>query len=330
MEKKNITNWDLIAAKLHRELTEEENVVFEKWENDEGNRFAYFKANKIHDGLERLKGVNKSSSWKRTHQKIRHSAFKRYTLISVKYAAIVLFAFLIGSYFHSFQSKRGNIKYAEIDVLNGQMGHLFLFDGTEVWLNSGSHFKYPDKFNQDEREVFLTGEAFFKVTHNKHLPFIVKTDKMEVKVLGTSFNVSAYHDEDKQSVVLVEGKVWINSGDGNKIGELNPGQRASLNRNSAKIQIDNVRTGQYTDWKEGKVVFDSEQLGEIAKKLERWYNVEINFESEDLKQYRITGTILRNKPIDQTIRAIELLAPVKYEHIPQISKKDIINIKAKQ
>jgi ferric-dicitrate binding protein FerR (iron transport regulator) len=77
------------------------------------------------------------------------------------------------------------------------------------------------------------------------------------------------------------------------------------------------------------IVFDSEQLGEIAGKLERWYNIEINFETEELKQYRISGTMLRNKPVDQAIMAISLLAPIEYEHIPQANKKDIINIKKK-
>jgi len=329
MKKKDTSHWNFITDRLHHELGKEEQSVFEAWVQEEENNRIYQRAERIHEGVNVLRGLNKELSWKSIRHAIRLTAFKRFAIRASKYAAVILIAFLIGDNFDYFRQYNKRTRYAEIEVLNGQMGHLFLLDGTEVWLNSGSRFRYPGQFNRDEREVFLTGEAFFNVAPDPHLPFIVKTGKMEVEVLGTSFNISAYQDETQQSVVLVEGKVQINSEDGEKLSELTPGYRAVMNIHSSAVQTEKVRTGLYTGWKEGKVVFDQEQLGEIAKKLERWYNVEIRFESEELKTYQVTGIILRNKPIDQTIMAIELLAPVQHEYIPRTNEKNIINIKKK-
>ncbi len=326
MEQDKQRKWELIAAKLYHELDDPETAAMDKLLKEEGNRSDFGKAEKIHDGLSVLKGVNKELSWTKLRWQIMSSSLKRYSFIILKYAAVVLLSFLLGNYFQ--QNYRVNPRYNEIEVMNGQMGHLFLSDSTEIWLNSGSRLRYPDQFLKGERKVFLSGEAFFNVTPDKRHPFVVETGKMEIEVLGTSFNVSAYREERFQSVVLVRGQVRINSGDGRSLGELVPGQRAVIDK-SLNVKVDNVQTGFYTEWKEGKVVFDSERLGDIARRLERWYNVEIRFENEDLKNYRVSGTILRNKPIDQTISAIELLAPVRYEHITRTSRKDIINIQAK-
>jgi ferric-dicitrate binding protein FerR (iron transport regulator) len=225
--------------------------------------------------------------------------------------------------------KDQEVQYAEVEVMYGQTSHLFLFDGTEVWLNSGTKFRYPNRFNRNERNVSIEGEAFFKVKPNKNLPFKVKTGKLEVEVLGTSFNVSAYPRENSQSVVLVEGKVQINNPEGQKIGEMVPGQIAVKTEGSSALQVQNTDPYFYTSWKDGKVVFNGEKLGEIAKKMERWYNVEIRFEKESLKDYKFSGTILRNKPIDQTILAMEQLAPIRFNYKVMTNEKNIITIVGK-
>ena len=219
--------------------------------------------------------------------------------------------------------------YAEMEVMYGQTGHLFLFDGTEVWLNSGTKFKYPNKFNQNERNVFMEGEAYFKVAPNKHLPFKVKTGKLEVEVLGTSFNLSAYPSEPTQSVFLDEGKVQINDMVGHKIGDIIPGQIAVKTDGNSSIQVQNADSYFYTSWKDGKITFSSEKLSDIAKKMERWYNVEIRFSQESLKDYNFSGTILRAKPIDQTIMAMEQLAPIRFQYQVRPNEKNLITIMSK-
>jgi len=320
--------WELIAGKLHRELNPEENELFEKGMENPSMRNHFTKSQRIQEGLNEAKQLqksDKSASWNAIENQIRKNKIQLYCFKFLKYAAILVVAFAVGFYFQSL-NKNQQIQYAEMEIMFGQTGHLFLFDGTEVWLNSGSKFRYPNQFNTNERDVFLEGEAFFKVAKNKHLPFKVKTGQLEIKVLGTSFNVSAYPGEASQSVVLVEGKVQLNNPDGKKIGEMLPGQLAVKTEGDAKIRVQSADPYFYTSWKDGKVIFDGENLGEIAKKMERWYNVEIRFDAENLKDFKFTGTILRNKPIDQTIMTMELLAPIRFNYVVKTEEKNIIII----
>ena len=326
------TIWELIAGKLHNELNDEDNSEFEKLMENAKNQEIFKKTQKIKTGLGeamKLKSMDKPSSWISIQKYIQKQKYIFYTKQVLKYAAIIIFAVLIGTYFHNYLLfSNSETQYATIEVMDGQTSHLFLFDGTEVWLNSGTQFKYPSQFNTTERTVFLNGEAFFKVAKNKNLPFKVKTGKLEVEVLGTTFNVSAYKDEDSQSVVLVEGKVQINNSKGSKIAEIKPGQLAVKNSGTPLI-ITKTNTILYTSWKDGKVTFNGERLGDISKKLERWYNVEIHFDKESLKDYHFSGTILRNKPVDQTLMALEQLAPIKFNYEVKTNDKDVITIKEK-
>lgn len=334
MEKNENEYWDLIAGKLHGELNPEENASFEKRLEDSQNRSLYNKAQKIHQGLKetkQLKSKALENSWNKIGKHIRNKTIKFYALNFLQYAAILLIAFVSGFLANHFLFNNDrNIQYAEMEVMYGQTGHLFLFDGTEVWLNSGSKFRYPNKFNRNERNVYLEGEAFFKVEHNDNLPFKVKTAHLEVEDLGTSFNVSAYADEPNESVVLVDGLVQLNNPEGEKIGQMIPGQIAIKTKDDKTIRVQNTDPYFFTSWKDGKVVFNGEKLGDIAKKMERWYNVEIIFEKETLKDYKFTGTILRNKPIDQTIIAMELLAPIRFNYEVKTQEKNVITIVAKR
>ena len=330
MNKNNIHFWDLIAGKLHGELDSNENSLLEEGLEDQQNQRLFAKGEKIHQGLteaKRLKNSDKYGSWKTIENRVRIRRFAIYTGTFLKYAAILVVAFVSGLYVHNILTDRDQaVQYAEVEVMYGQTGHLFLFDGTEVWLNSGTKFKYPNKFNQNERNVFMEGEAYFKVAPNKCLPFKVKTGKLEVEVLGTSFNLSAYPSESTQSVFLDEGSVQINNPEGDKIGEISPGQMAVKTDGNSAIQVQNADSHFYTSWKDGKITFNSEKLSEIAKKMERWYNVEIKFEKESLKDFNFSGTILRNKPIDQTIMAMELLAPIRFHYQVRPKEKNLITI----
>ncbi|MFA5330381.1 MAG: FecR family protein [Prolixibacteraceae bacterium] len=333
MEKNDEKNWELIAGKLHGELDPEEIARFENGLEDSQNKLLYSKAQKIHQGLSEVKQFKTSSiegSWNKINAQIRSKTIQFYAQNFLKYAAILIVAF-VGGYFVNQLVNDNNqpVQYAEMEVMYGQTGHLFLFDGTEVWLNSGSKFRYPNKFNRNERNVYLEGEAFFKVVHNEKLPFKVKTAHLEVEDLGTSFNVSAYPQESSQLVVLVEGKVQLNTPQGQKMGEMVPGQIAVKTDGSSSLKIQNTNPYFYTSWKDGKVIFDGERLEDISKKIERWYNVDITFEKEDLKNYRLSGTILRNKPIDQMIMAMEMLAPINFKYEVKTNARNQIIITGK-
>lgn len=325
--------WDLIAAKVHGELgTEENDLLTEQLKQDE-NRRLLAKGENIFQGLKQAQQLLESDStesWSTIDQSISRSRNRRILGSIMKYAAVLVVAFGLSYYAQNRMSQdNSDVQYAELEVMYGQTSHLFLFDGTEVWLNSGTKFKYPNKFNQNERNVYVEGEAFFKVKPNKKLPFKVKTGKLEVEVLGTSFNVSAYPTEDKQSIFLVEGSVQINNTDGNKIGQITPGQMAVKREGDPAIHVQNADPYYYTSWKNGKIIFNSEKLSEIAEKMERWYNVEIRFSQESLKDYNFSGTILRTKPIDQTIMAMEQLAPIRFQYEVRPNEKNLITIMSK-
>jgi ferric-dicitrate binding protein FerR (iron transport regulator) len=235
-------------------------------------------------------------------RKLLHTLFMR--------AAVVLIAILSGFFIHLITADRMHeYKYAEIRVPLGQMTLVRLPDGTEAWLNSGTKFKYPEPFEDASREVFLDGEAYFSVTHNKKCPFTVFANNFSLTVLGTSFNVDAYSSSSKASITLVEGSVLLNDNKGLWQKKLQPGQMATIDEANKKPQITNTNTDFYTSWREGKVVFKSETFEEIANKLERWYNVEIHFANPELKQLKFSGTFLKYKPIEQVFSSICIMNP---------------------
>jgi Fe2+-dicitrate sensor, membrane component len=189
MDKNDQAFWELVAAKLNDELSPEEIARLEKELEDPERQRILEKGDHIHSNLEDVRELlnsDKVDSWETIEKAVNRARVYRFAVAFAKYAAILLIAFLSGLYVHSlFSPKDNGIQYAEMEVMYGQTGHLFLFDGTEVWLNSGTKLKYPNKFNQNERDVFVEGEAFFKVKPNKKLPFKVKTGKLEQKLLST-------------------------------------------------------------------------------------------------------------------------------------------------
>ena len=315
------TIWSLIGGKLNEELSEEELPRLEELIQD---KQLLARMEVIHSGVKEMKKVrrfDKNSSWDQIVRHVRNTKRRIQTMTVVGIAAALILTFILGTVFDRFRFETElPVQYAEIDVTYGQTNHLVLFDGTEVWLNSGTTFRYPSRFNLDERNVYVEGEAFFNVTSNEKLPFKVHTSQMEVEVLGTSFNVSAYPGDSVQSVVLVEGKVQINDTDGYEIGQLLPGQIA-FQRPDQGLRVQEVSTPVYTNWKEGILSFREEKLEDLAKKMERWYNIEISFENEKLKRHAVTGTVLRDKPIDQIIDILEMIAPVRFEYIAMPDKK---------
>ncbi len=325
--------WSLIGGKLNRELSADELTQLEKLVQDEQKKKLLNRMEVIHSGVKEMQQIrrfDKNSSWDKIVPYIRKSRIRKQAVSMLAYAAALMLVFFLGNVFHStLLTPDIPVQYAEIDVTYGQTNHLTLFDGTEVWLNSGTKFRYPNHFDAGERKVYVEGEAFFKVTPNKKLPFKVQAGQMEVEVLGTSFNVSAYPDDPVRSVVLVEGKVRLNNTSGNKIGELLPGQMAYQTPDQG-IRVQHVSTSAYTNWKDGVLNFREERLEDLAKKLERWYNVEISFENEKLKGHLITGTILRNKPIDQIIDVLEMTAPIRFEYIIKPDKRSKLIITEKQ
>ena len=202
------------------------------------------------------------------------------------------------------------VRENRLEVPVGGEYRLTLSDGTRVWLNAASSLTYPEIFQDRERVVELTGEAFFEVKPDTALPFIVKTQGMRVKVLGTTFNVKAYPDELKLYTTLVEGKVEVFSDYLHRGVMLYPGEQAVSD--SSEIQKRQVNVQPYISWKEGKFVFINAPLGEICKQIARWYDVEIQFADNEIGKVCFTGAILKFRPLEDLLDMIEVTSRVQY------------------
>ncbi len=196
------------------------------------------------------------------------------------------------------------IEYNTLQTPKGGEYSLILADGSKAWLNADSKLKYPISFSDSERKIFLEGEAYFEVTTNKNKPFIVHTNGYDITVLGTSFNVMAYNNEKHIATTLLEGSVKINQTELNNTIYLTPGQQAILNKDSNIIETATVDTYQYISWKDGLFVFKSEPLASIANKFSRWYNCEIQFTDESIKNTKFTGTLNKHTSLGDLLNTI--------------------------
>lgn len=197
----------------------------------------------------------------------------------------------------------------QLIVPRGGEYRITLSDGTRVWLNAVSVLTFPPAFAGNERKVRLVGEAFFEVTPDTARPFIVTTACMDIKVLGTSFNVSVYEDEETVHTTLVKGSVEVQTAQQEAM-MLKPGEQACLAGNRMTVKA--VNTRQFTSWIDGKFMFCNTTLEEISKQISRWYDVDIFFSSEQIKTICFTGAILRFEPLEELIRMIENTSNVRF------------------
>ncbi|HBB50277.1 MULTISPECIES: FecR family protein [Barnesiella] len=210
--------------------------------------------------------------------------------ISSLAASILLPLFIFSTVYFYFQvdeyKHRPNVIVAE----NGQKAEFTLPDGSKVHLNGGSKLSYNAAYNGRLREVSLEGEAFFDVKQDKEKPFIVKTSVFDVEVLGTSFNVSAYDDEDMSEITLVEGKVKLslNNSDDSPV-YLTPSQKFVYSKNGKEGHISFTDEEYELAWKKGVLMFNAELIENVFQKIERWYGVSIHYESDNIIHDRFTG-----------------------------------------
>lgn len=198
-----------------------------------------------------------------------------------------------------------------VKAASGNRTELTLPDGTNVKLNSASQLSYLGNYGIKERRVNLTGEAFFNVTHDIKRPFIVQTGELQVMVLGTSFNVTSYENQENISIVLLKGKVdvYVNK----QRYSMSPDDKIIYDKQTLKVTTSKVYSKDYIEWTRGSLHFDNESLLNIAKVLERTYNVEIKFDTERLKKERFSGT-LGSGGIQSVLEKLTMAFPFTYEY----------------
>jgi ferric-dicitrate binding protein FerR (iron transport regulator) len=224
---------------------------------------------------------------------------------------------------------------SEVVARPGARTRLVLPDSTQVWLNSGSSLHYKNDFNSSLREVTLEGEAFFDVTKDPGHPFIVHTSAINVKVLGTAFNIKSYPRDEVIETTLLRGLIEVTRQDDPSAPKviLRPNEKLVLNKHSAVSpaphtgappeQISNISITPLprdvpdsdkaeTSWMYNKLVFDGDGFGELAAKMERWYNVKIVFRSDRLLKYRFKG-VFSNETVAQALDALRLTTAFRYQ-----------------
>lgn len=212
--------------------------------------------------------------------------------------------------YHTKKRAIGNEIYNRITVPRGGDYSLVLADGTKVWLNADSEFKYPVNFTAKQRQVFLSGEAYFEVAHDKNAPFIVKTQSTQIRVLGTHFNVSAYKEQAFTTTTLVEGKVKVKSNNASHV--LNPGFQSVIDNVHGNIVVDKVDPLLYTSWIHGVFEFENMDLDYITVQLSRWYDVNFQFDNQELMNIKFTGAIKRDKSVDYALGLIGTITNVSF------------------
>lgn len=208
-----------------------------------------------------------------------------------------------------------DVALLEQSTENGERKVISLEDGTKVWLNVASTIRYPESFQREQiRELYLDGEAFFDVAEDKEKPFIVRTDAVQVKVLGTSFNVKSYKKESEIQTTLIKGKVTVESIDDEpKLVTLAPNQVATYHRSSKKIVLDNQPdTDMFSGWKDGRLIFDNTPLGTIVLALERWYNVKITVDDEKSLRCHFSAKI-ENLTLREVLELFKVSDGIEYE-----------------
>ncbi len=211
----------------------------------------------------------------------------------------------------------GQVSDISVMAPMGSKAITFLPDGSKVWLNAGSKIIYSTGGNKKEREVMLTGEAYFDVTKDQKKPFIVEAEGLIVKVHGTRFNVKAYPEERSVETTLVEGSVSVNSKDNpSDIVILKPNEqvlffKATDNRRESLVVTRGIDPKRFTLWINDRLQITGETLGSLAVMLERKYDVKIHFEISALKELRFTGYI-ENETIEQVLEMIKISSSVDY------------------
>jgi transmembrane sensor len=236
-------------------------------------------------------------------------------------AAILVFGLLIGgTVTYLFSSGTKLTEQLVFTTPRGEKSMVTLPDGSEVWLNANSRLVY-NSFTSNHRQVELKGEAFFKVTHNEHAPFVVKTNECDIKVLGTTFNVMAYDEFGRKEITLLEGKVNVELDGSEQV--LKPGQALVLK--DRQTEILEVNASQSSAWVDNKFNFKDIPLSELMKRLENWYDVDITLENPSGRELNYTGTFKNEETIWQVLDAIKVYTPIEYQKSE--TRKIIIQMK---
>ena len=328
----NIENdeiYDLIAKSFSGELTDEELVYLNSWKSaDKANFAEYSDYQEIWRNSNRMAMPSRTDLPKSrgtTRKKAGIDKFQiQWLSVFAQIAAVLILALLLSSLYNLFlvskpQEKLETPAYHQVKASYGTQSRVELADGTVVYLNSGSSLRFPNSFNGMKfRNVELTGEGHFAVAKDNEQPFIVDIQKIQIKVLGTTFNVDAYPGNAAITIALVEGNIQLQQKTAKGVTDLigmEPNMVAFYKESENKLLWKRESDlNKYTAWTNGKIVFSNDPIEIVMQKLENWYNVDIELTDKKLERYRFTGTFI-DEPLEQVLSILNRTSQMEYKVI---------------
>lgn len=317
--------WNSIVKNLKGHATPEEQAALDHWLNeDESHSQILSEIQNVYSltsSIPRYFYPDKEKAWRKIDRQTRSSGTKVTQLFNrLKYtaaAAVLLLVSLTLFWNYHARTVEDRRHFSEIVAPPGQKTMVVLPDSSLVWLNSGSSLKYNGNFNVKDREVVLTGEAFFDVKRNEAKKFSVRTGILSVQVYGTAFNVKNYENDSYQEITVSEGRVGISNKTG-ELKQLTPGQQAVLTKSTNKLAFSKADPAVVSSWKDNELKFDNTPFDEVVKYLERWYGVSINIDPSMIGKHQYTFKI-KTESLTEILEKIKVMTPIAYE----IDGKDV-------
>lgn len=317
--------WTNVSRKLTGEIEPEQEPDFQKWLESEKLNHSIFQRIQEIWNYNPPRIQDNSRIWHKYRNRVSRfeRTFRLHTVISYSLRISAILFLLIGITIliqkFSLPVDEKQLTFNEVFVPRGNRSFIVLPDSSKVWISNNSVLKYPHQFSGGKRELFLSGEAYFEVTHDEKKPFIVNIGENRIKVLGTKFSVYAYPEDDIVNADLISGKIQMDIHTGGKNGNfqsyiLNPGHRLEYNKKTIAIADSYIPDSFYDYWLHGIYTFKNESLESLAQKVRRIYNIEIIFGDEYLKGKRYNGSFSINDNIFNFIEAIKQTSvePVEY------------------
>ena len=284
-------------------------LLYEYWKNTPSfqHRIAEEELNQILDSVHHQINLH-GNRQKAVIKRISHYAMRIAAVLFVPLLIVSAWMFLNDGVYHQ------DDQYITLETQMGSKLKTVLPDGTEVWQNAGTTLQYPARFTKRNREVILTGEAYFHVSSDPQNPFYVKTTDGTIKVTGTKFNVSAFPDDNFSSVVLEEGKVsYIPANKEEDPIELQPEEQVVYMKESGSLIKEKTDIEKYTSWTEGKLIFRDDPLSTIIVRLQRWYNAEITLSDPEHLLGGLTFTMtVKNETLPQVLEYLSQAANLSF------------------
>lgn len=312
---------NIILCYLQKNSSPEEQELLLQWLEESKVNRQYFRSLKDAHDLGKFdinfRNSQVDQQWKKFEKQIERKNKKRdisrYFTPFLRYAAVFILGII------SFQailylSKKDENKTFNTTIIEagiGERSKITLPDGSKIWINACSSIAYDNQYGNTDRQVYLKGEGYFEVHTDTLKPFLVHANKFTYRVTGTSFNVYSFDDENETSIALLEGGVTIEYNNFSR--ELLPGQVFNFNKESRRYTVTTVDVNRLSSWRKGELIFDNITFEELAKRLERNFNIQFVFENNNVRKHSFGGSFRNYESIETIMKVISTSTPVKYK-----------------